>query len=523
MGIYLNPNEDGFRESVDSQIYVDKTGLLTYTNSVLATRQKFICISRPRRFGKTMAAEMLTAYYCRACESKELFQDLKISKDPSFEKYLNKYDVIFVNMQQILSSAGSAELMIAYLQKEVLCELRGVYPEFISEKETDLPSALASIYDKTRQGFVIIIDEWDCIFRENQQEHVSQTAYLDFLRNWLKDRTYVKLAYMTGILPIKKYGTHSALNMFSEFSMIDAGIVAEYVGFTEEEVVTLCRHYDMDLQEVLRWYDGYQLASGLHIFNPKSVVECMLRKRFGSYWTSTETYEALKVYIDLNYDGLKDAVVQMLGGNRCEIDPETFHNDMTTFANKDDVLTLLVHLGYLAFEFNSREVYIPNEEVRGEFLRAIKSSGWSEVIQAVEISKQLLEDTLQGREEAVAKGIDLVHTDTTSILQYNNENALSCVISLAYYSAREEYLLIREFPTGKGFADLVFLPRRHSNKPAMIVEMKWDVSAEGAISQIKRKQYCNALQDYAGEVVLVGINYDKASKVHQCVIERVYK
>ena len=523
MGTYLNPNGDGFQESVDSLIYVDKTGLLTYTNSVLATRQKFICISRPRRFGKSMAAEMLAAYYCRTCESKKLFQGLKIAKTPSFEKYLNKYDVIFVNMQQILSSAGSAELMVAYLQKKILYELREVYPESVSEQETDLPSALASIYNKARQGFVIIIDEWDCIFRENQQDHVSQTAYLDFLRNWLKDRTYVKLAYMTGILPIKKYGTHSALNMFSEFSMIDAGVVAEYVGFTEEEVVTLCQRYDMDLQEVLRWYDGYQLASGLHIFNPKSVVECMLRKRFGSYWTSTETYEALKVYIDLNYDGLKDAVVQMLGGNRCEIDPETFHNDMTTFANRDDVLTLLVHLGYLAFEFNSREVYIPNEEVRGEFLRAIKGSGWPEVIQAVEMSKQLLEDTLQCHEEAVAKGIDSVHMNTTSILQYNNENALSCVISLAYYTARDEYFLIRELPAGKGFADIVFLPRKHSNKPAIVVELKWDASAEGAIAQMKQKQYGEALQDYSGEVLLVGINYNKKDKHHQCMIEKMKK
>lgn len=501
MGTYLNPNEDGFQESVDSPIYVDKTGLLTYTNSVLATRQKFICISRPRRFGKSMAAEMLAAYYCRTCESKKLFQDLKIAESPSFEKYLNKYDVIFVNMQQILSSAGSAGSMTAYLQEKILHELREIYPESIPERETNLPSALAGIYDKTRQGFVIIIDEWDCIFRENQQDHVSQTAYLDFLRNWLKDRTYVKLAYMTGILPIKKYGTHSALNMFSEFSMTDAGVVAEYVGFTEEEVVALCQRYGMDLQEVLRWYDGYQLVSGLHIFNPKSVVECMLRKRFGSYWTSTETYEALKVYIDLNYDGLKDSVVQMLGGNRCKIDPGTFHNDMTTFSNKDDVLTLLVHLGYLAFNIDSGEVYIPNEEVRGEFLRAIKNSGWSEVMRAVDASKKLIEDTLQGHEEAVAKGIDAVHMDTISILQYHNENALSCVISLAYYSAREEYLLIRELPAGKGFADIVFVPRRNMvDKPAMIIELKWNQSAAGAIEQIKERGYVNALQDYSGEI-----------------------
>ena len=311
--------------------------------------------------------------------------------------------------------------------------------------------------------------------------------------------------------------------MFDEYSMTRAGRLAEFAGFTEEEVKNLCVQYDMDFLETQRWYDGYSLKNETHIYNPKSVVDAMRNQEFGSYWTSTETYESLKVYIDLNYDGLKDAVVQMLGGNRCEIDPETFHNDMTTFANRDDVLTLLVHLGYLAFEFNSREVYIPNEEVRGEFLRAIKGSGWSEVIQAVEMSKQLLEDTLQCHEEAVAKGIDSVHINTTSILQYNNENALSCVISLAYYTARNEYFLIRELPTGKGFADLVFLPRKHSNKPAIVVELKWDASAEGAIAQMKQKQYGEALQDYSGEVLLVGINYNKKDKHHRCMIEKMKK
>ena len=523
MGVYLNPTKIGFQDAVRSEIYVDKSELIAYTNRCIGTEQKFICVSRPRRFGKSMAAKMLSAYYCRTCDSEDLFANLKISKAASYKEHLNQYHVLFINMQRFLSRSGDMEEMLGNLQSAILEDLRDDYAAYFSSAEASLVSALEKIYAKTEQGFIFIIDEWDCVFREKQLALEEHRKYLDFLRDLLKDQPYVKLAYMTGILPIKKYGTHSALNMFSEFSMIDAGVVAEYVGFTEEEVVTLCQRYDMDLQEVLRWYDGYQLASGLHIFNPKSVVECMLRKRFGSYWTSTETYEALKVYIDLNYDGLKDAVVQMLGGNRCEIDPETFHNDMTTFANRDDVLTLLVHLGYLAFEFNSREVYIPNEEVRGEFLRAIKGSGWPEVIQAVEMSKQLLEDTLQGHEEAVAKGIDSVHRNTTSILQYNNENALSCVISLAYYTARDEYFLIRELPAGKGFADIVFLPRKHSNKPAIVVELKWDALAEGAIAQMKQKQYGEALQDYSGEVLLVGINYNKKDKHHQCMIEKMKK
>ncbi len=520
MGIYLNPRNDNFQMALSSQIYVDKSELLIYTNQMIQTSQRFLCVSRPRRFGKSMAAEMLVAYYSQGCDSREMFQGLEIAKHPSFEEHLNQYNVLFLNMQRFLSRAGNAKDVPAYLQSIVLKDLRKAYPEIIEASAQSLSVALEDIFLETRKGFIFILDEWDCIFREKQEDKTAQIVYLDFLRDLFKDQPYVNLVYMTGILPIKKYGTHSALNMFREFSMTEPDVLAPYVGFTEPEVKQLCETWHKDFQEAQRWYDGYRFYHEYHIYNPKSVVDAMQSLRFDSFWTQTETYEALQVYIDMNYDGLKDAVIQMLGGEKVKINPAHFTNDMTTFKTKDDVLTLLIHLGYLGYDAEKQQVFIPNEEVRGEFVNAIEVSDWQEVMQSITASEDLLEATLNRDTGTVAKGLDAVHMDTTSILSYNNENALSCVISLAYYSARNYYYLKRELPAGKGFADMVFTPRSNSpDKPAMIVELKWNQSAQGAIQQVKDKQYVKALESYSGTVFLVGINYNKETKHHECLIE----
>lgn len=412
MGIYVNPGQDAFAISANSEIYVDKTGLLAFTNSRLGQEKRFLCISRPRRFGKSMAANMLLAYYGKDCDSEALFRPLAIAQEASFKKHLNQYDVLFLNIQQFLRGAGSPDMLVGYLEEEVLKEVCGEFGQFLTAPVTNLPLALATIYSKQKtdkKGFIIIIDEWDCIFREAKDNHLAQEKYLDFLRDLLKDRTYVKLAYMTGILPIKKYGTHSALNIFDEFSMTDPDVLADYVGFTEEEVKELCTRYGQDFDEARRWYDGYRFVQNKHIYNPKSIADSMYSRKFKSYWASTETYEALKVYIDMNYDGLKNAVVTMLGGGSCRIDTGSFQNDMTNFRGKDDVLTLLVHLGYLAYDEENQEAFIPNEEVQAEFLRAIKRGGWNRIMDLIERSEQLLQATWNQDEEAVAKEIDAVH------------------------------------------------------------------------------------------------------------------
>lgn len=520
MGIYLNPGNDMFQETVNGEIYVDKTELIACTNQYIRTPQKFICISRPRRFGKSMAAYMLAAYYGKNCDSSELFAPYKIAKTEDYRKHLNQYNVIMLNIQDFLSVSGSVDDMLDYLQDELIDELKEFYSDKLSEKDRVLSMALNKIYSRTKEGFIFIIDEWDCILRDNRYSVDDQKKYLDFIRNLLKDKAYVALAYMTGILPIKKYGTHSALNMFDEYSMTRPFEYAQFIGFTETEVKELCEKYQVDFDTMKSWYDGYVFPEAGHIYNPKSVVDSIRRKCFASYWTQTETYEALKIYIDLNYDGLKDAIVQMLAGEKITIDYETFQNDMTTFQSRDDVLTLLVHLGYLAYDSVGQQVSIPNSEIRAEFVRAIKNCKWKEVMNALEQSDRLLTATWNRDEKTVAEILDIVHSENTSILTYNDENSLSCVISIAYYSAMKEYTKIREFPTGKGSADIVYLPKAHSGKPAMIVELKCGVSAEGAIAQMKDKKYVESLKEYQGNLLLVGINYDRGSKKHTCVIEK---
>ena len=521
MGIYLNPGNGKFIEAISSEIYVDKTGLIGYTNRVLRTKQKYVCVSRPRRFGKSMAAEMLAAYYGRGGDSKKVFHGYIIETDPSFTQHLNQYDVIFLNMQKFLSRTHDVEKMKKLLEKSVLRDLLKAYPDVDYLDSSDLISVLEDIFDEYRVSFVFIIDEWDCIFRENKDDEKAQILYLDFLRNLLKDTEYVALAYMTGILPIKKYGSHSALNMFDEFSMTNPKQLAEFVGFTEFEVRKLCEQYGVDFEETRRWYDGYKFESVEHVYSPRSVVSAMLSKSFDSYWNQTETFEALRDYIVMNFDGLKDKVIELLAGNHIKINTGKFSNDMTTFSTGDDVLTLLIHLGYLGYDYGAQEVFIPNSEVAAEFCNAVESAGWDMIVKTIRQSEQLLKDTWSKNETAVAEGIEKVHFET-SVLKYNDENSLACVISLAYYSARVFYTEIREFPAGKGYADIIYLPRKnYPDKPVMIIELKWDKSAEGAIAQIKERKYVKALENYSGNILLVGINYDRKSKKHQCVIEDI--
>ena len=520
MGIYLNPENVDFQEVLNSKIYVDKSELIQYTNSVLRTTQKYICVSRPRRFGKSMAANMLTAYYSRGCNSRELFQGLKIATHPDFEKHLNQYNVIHLNMRDYLTESENMKQLIQFVEDDLLDELQQEFSDLRMPRRKTLVKVLEQAFAQYKIPFVFIIDEWDCIFRVHKSDAASQKDYLDFLRNLLKDKSYIALAYMTGILPIKKYGEHSAINVFYEYSMTDASPIEEFTGFTEQEVRQLCEQYNMPFSETKKWYDGY-CVDGVSIYNPKSVVEAMLRGKFSNYWTQTETYEALKIYIQSNEFGVQDVILKLLAGEKEKIDTTTFSNDMVTFATKDDVLTLLVHLGYLTYDAETKEIWIPNDEVMEQFISTVKVMGWGSVVTALETSEKLLQATLSGDEQTVAELIEQAHQANASILKYNDENALSCVISLAYYSAQKNYTLHREMPAGKGFADIVFEPNRNCNLPAMIVELKWGHSAEEAVEQIKRKDYLDCLQNYHGEVLLVGVNYDK-EKHHTCKIERVF-
>lgn len=521
MGIYLNPGNIDFQKSLNSEIYVDKTELIKYTNKVINTEQQNVCVSRPRRFGKSMAANMLVAYYSRGCDSKEMFSSYKIAEDEFFEKHLNKYNVIHINMIEFFSENNSISEALTELKKSIIFDIVSEFPNVNYYDKTKLVRTLKDVFAAEKSPFIFIIDEWDCVFRMFKDKNEDYTEYLNFLRNLLKNQSYVALAYMTGILPIKKYGEHSALNMFTEIAMTNAAPLEEFTGFTENEVNDLCYEYEKDYSEIKRWYDGYNV-DGTAIYNPKSVVEAMNRGNIRNYWTSTETYEALEEFICRNDDGLKDTIVRLLAGENKVIDSSTFTNDMVTFNSQDDVLTLLVHLGYLTFNSETKEVSIPNYEVSEQFVSTIKITDWSEISKSLKVSDDLFKATLRGDSEKVTELISDSHKENTSILKYNDENSLACVLSIAYYSARKDYIIHREFATGNGFADLVFIPRKGRDLPAMIVELKKGHSAEEAIQQIKDNDYLHKVSEYSGEMLLVGINYDE-QKGHTCKIEKTQK
>lgn len=515
MGIYLNPGNTQFKESVEKEIYVDKTLLIDKIWDHAKRINKNICFSRPRRFGKSTDANMLVAYYSKGCDSHELFDGLKIAHCKNYFAHLNKHNVIHLDMQKFLSRTQDIYKMTDRIAIKVIKDLKREFPDYCDDE--DLSEVLNEIFAATGEAFIFIIDEWDCIFREFKDDKDVHKIYLDYLRLLLKEQPYVELAYMTGILPIKKYGTHSSLNMFDEISMIDTKDYSEFMGFTENEVEELCRKYDVDHEKIKEWYDGYHMRGGIYTYSPRSVSAAINNHDFSNYWSQTETYEALKVYIDLNYDGLKDAVIDLLMGKMIPVDTLSFQNDMATFSSKDDVLTLLIYLGYLSYRNEEGKVYIPNQEVKDVFVISIKNSNWNYITEVFKNSNILLEATWNMQAGNVAKYIEKSHYET-SILQYNDENALSYTISLAYITAKEHYKIIREMPAGKGFADIVFIPKK--DNPAMVVELKYDKSADTGISQIKERKYFLGLEEYMDNLLLVCVNYDKETKKHECVIEK---
>ena len=376
MGSYLNPGNEAFAVALNSEIYVDKTGLLTYTNKVMNTLQGYICNSRPRRFGKSITANMLTAYYSKGCSSKEMFSGLEISRAKDFEKHLNQYDVLHWDIQWCMEPAGGPERIVSYISEKTISELKEYYPHILPEEIRSLPEALSRINAASGTKFIVIIDEWDVLIRDEAADLKTQEEYINFLRAMFKGTEptkYIQLAYLTGILPVKKEKTQSALNNFKDYSMLYAGPIAPYVGFTETEVQKLCEVYGQKFEEVKRWYDGYQIGK-YHVYNPNAVVNLMLEGEFQSYWSGTASYEAIVPLINMDFDGLKSAVIEMLSGDHVPVDVTSFQNDTVSFANKDDVLTYLIHLGYLAYDRTFRTAFIPNEEIRQELILATATS-----------------------------------------------------------------------------------------------------------------------------------------------------
>lgn len=523
MGIYFNPGNESFTQARNSMIYADKTGLLEYLNTKLSTERKCLAVSHARRFGKSHAAGMIDAYYSLGCDSEELFKDTKIAGSPDFKKYMNKYNVIHLDISSFRDdySDNIIEKIIEYLYKE----FRAVFGEEL-DYEDNIRYMLMKIYRKTNIPFVIIIDEWDCIIRNSEDEKLVH-RYLQFLHSLFKSeesKSFLALAYITGILPIKKIKDESALNNFSEYTMLKSKPITQYYGFTEEEVRTLCERFDMDFESTKAWYNGY-LIDGMHMYNPNSVAMAMEYQDFDSYWKNTSSFASINTFITMNYEGLKDDIMTMLAGGKVGVNTETFQNDFWTVSSKDEALTALIHLGYLGYDREEESAYIPNYEVKKAYQAALNTGSWSEIAKVIGRCDEILRATIKGDSEKVAEIVELAHDTYTSVLKYNDENSLSCVLTMAYFTAPGYYNIVREFPGGKGFADFVFIPRKDAgNRPAMVVELKYNQSADTAIKQIKEKRYQGALSGYSDRILLVGISYDaegKDKKKHACVIEEV--
>ena len=557
MGTYLNPGKQSFQMAVQSEIFVDKSDMILYLNTVVNTQQRYVSVSRPRRFGKTMAADMICAYYDRTADSRQLFESRKLAEVQTAEgklpwdAYLGKFDVIRLVMTKFIKRNKTVTEALNDLQRLVVRDIQKAYPNQDYFNDQDLIQTIEDVYSDSGRQVVIVIDEWDAVFRERQNDKEGQREYLDFLRDLMKDNRHIALAYMTGILPIKKYGKHSALNMFTEYSMMFPRQLARYTGFTETEVQSLCNRYGRDYEKIRAWYDGYEVSDIVPpdpehrelketgsspksiryaLYSPLSVVEAMTTGAIRDYWNQTETYEALAEYIRRDYDGLKDAVALLMDGGRLRIDTSTYQNDMTTFHGKDDVLSLLIHLGYLGYDDERGEVFIPNREILDEFRTSTKGSEWIGTFEQFGLSQELLKATWDGNAEKVAELVERAHNKAGN-KTYHNEAALSYGIQLAYYAAQKYYTTILELDSGKGYADIVYLPSpKYRDKPALLIELKYEKNVESALAQIRRQEYPDRLTHYKGNLLLVSINYNRDVpndspdfKHHSCVIVPVQK
>ena len=522
MGSYFNPDNASFRQAVNSRIYVDKTGLLEILNGKIFSEEKCVALSHARRFGKSQAAGMIDAYYSCGSDSRELFSKFTISKAADFSEHLNKYNVIHLDISSFTDNLKMN--LVEKLNTYLYDDFKRDYPDLDYTKS--ISSVLLQVCEASGRPFVIIIDEWDCVVRNFPQKPEMVHEYLQFLHSLFKSeesRSFLALAYITGILPIKKIENESALNNFDEFTMINSDELTEYFGFTQDEVKTLCDKYGMDMDSVNKWYNGY-LINGKHMYNPNSVCYAMSKHRFDSYWKNTSAFSTINKYITLNYDGLKEDILSMVAGNMVPVNTDLFQNDLSTINSKDEALTALIHLGYLGYDTEEGAAFVPNYEVAKAFQAALQTGSWSEVAESIGRCDEILRATISGDAEKVAEILEQSHDTYASVLKYNDENSLSCAITMAYFTAPAYYNVIRELPAGKGFADIAFIPRQTAGgRPAMILELKWKQDADTAIRQIKERRYAGALRNYGSEVLLVGISYDKDApqKKHSCVIEAV--
>jgi len=521
MGMYLNRDNEEFESYLYDDIFVDKSLLIKCCNNNLNKKSsKYMCVTRPRRFGKSLALSMLNAYYSKGSNSKELFDNLLIAKDETYLNHLNKHNVIWIDMSRIYLKYKKK--FITNLNKVIVEDINGMWPNILRKIDTAIDDAILRVNDICNERFIFLIDEWDVVFREEEHNKELCDEYIEFLRTLFKSSdvsSCIDLVYMTGILPIKRYSTESALNMFEEYNMINPQGLSEFFGFTEKETKDLCDKYNIDFAQVKTWYDGYKL-DGVELYNPRSVVKVVTSKKFGDYWTQTSAIESIIKYLKYQDGDLKNVLASLMTDGKTNVDVTMFENDLTKIYSADSALTVLIHLGYLAYDEDRKSCYIPNYEILKEFERAVKVIDWKEYINPINTSNELYEATIKGDTEFINKTLDYNHQIFSTMYGKNTEAVLQMIIHLSYYNCRDNYTILKESSVSTGRADVAFIPKDYNHIP-MIVELKQNGTAETALEQIESKKYINIFDGYHGKVLFVGINYESKTLCHDSKIEYV--
>lgn len=516
MALYLNTNAafKDFKMLRNDRYFVDKTGMIGTVSRQINTKNRYLCVTKPRRFGKTSVLNMLGAYYGRAYPSDMLFDNLKISKSEHYAVHRNQYNIIKFSLNELSGKGNTYQDYIGRFGTIIERDIREAYPALAGQEFGSLSDLLSATEDE----FIFIIDEWDYIFSHELYQE-NQGDFLEFLRDLLKDKPYVALAYMTGVLPIKKYSTGSALNMFKEYTMLNDSCFEEYFGFTQEEVEALCKKQSkLTLDEISEWYNGYTAKSGAKIYNPRSVV-CALEDGWcQSYWTRTGKMDEVLFFLKYNIGEVRDDVVRMVNHLPVLIDiKKEYAAGQENPINKKEIYSAMIIYGLLSY--HNGELGIPNKELMMEFESALEDDDFGYVAELARNSEKVLYATLEKKGEVVASYLHNIHNSEIPILKYNDENSLSCVVTLAYLSARNQYKVEREEKSGKGFVDFIFYPRK-KKLPGILIELKADSTPEDAIRQIRDREYAQKLKKEGVEnILVVGINYDTEKKVHQCRIE----
>ena len=521
MPYFLNGNfkNNEFELVSKDKFFVDKTNMIKDISNLIGVKDRFICITRPRRFGKTINAMMLACYYSKNADFKKLFDGLEISKSESYLEHLNKHNVIYMTMNELPKPNCSYEEFIEGYIKDLVEDVFNLYPDVKIDKSKYLPKIFSQVYNETNESFIFIIDEWDYIFNNNLFSEKDRENFLQFLKDLLKDKPYVELAYMTGVLPIAKYSSGSALNMFKEYNILNDKKYNKYFGFTFDETKKLCAKQDkITFEELKDWYNGYKTYTGDNIFNPRSVVYALGDGVCQSYWTNTGPMDEILYYINSDIDNIKNDVVQMVSGIPLEIKLKGYGAEQKELNTRNQILSAMTIYGFLSY--HDETLAIPNKELRIKFDEALEDKSMGAVSEIVMKSNEMLKATLKKDTETMEKLIQEAHDINIPVIKYNDENSLACIITLVYLSARTKYKIVREMPAGIGFADFIFYPNDKS-KPAFIIELKKDSTPEEALKQIKEKRYALALKEYTGQKLAVGISYNSKQKQHHVKIEEI--